>query len=47
MTGFASGIGMGIWVYMGSRIYPPGQEFVRKLAVSTDKCLSQVSIVIF
>ena len=29
---------MTVWVYIGSGIYPPGQEFVRILPVYTDEC---------
>ena len=37
---------MNIWVYLGSRNYPPGQEFVRKLPVSTEKCSETVCAII-
>ena len=29
---------MASWVYIGSELYPPGQEFVRVLDVSTANC---------
>jgi len=37
-VGLLCGLGINIWVYVGSTIYPPGQEFVRKLPVSTADC---------
>ena len=35
---------MTTWVYVGSKLYPPGQEFVRALQLSTAKCPVMVSI---
>jgi len=36
---------MTTWVSIGSKIYPKGQEFIRKLPSSTDQCFGVVSII--
>ena len=36
--GLIAGVGMSAWVYIGSKIYPPGQEFVRRLPLTTENC---------
>nr|XP_002131513.1 sodium-coupled monocarboxylate transporter 1 [Ciona intestinalis] len=38
LSGVIVGVGLATWIYIGSTIYPPSNEFVRKLYLSTESC---------
>uniref|UniRef100_H2YSY2 Sodium-coupled monocarboxylate transporter 2 n=1 Tax=Ciona savignyi TaxID=51511 RepID=H2YSY2_CIOSA len=38
LSGVISGLALATWSYVGSTIYPPSNEFLRKMQLSTESC---------